>query len=62
VAGGAPTAHARLDAPCLCCGAVWPEPELIVRGDTLVYNYPSGGLTIPGRGRHEALVLRRQCR
>lgn len=60
--GSGPTAYARLDAPCLCCGAVWPEPELIVRGDTLVYNYPSGQLTIPGRGRHEALVLRRQCR
>jgi hypothetical protein len=60
--GGAPTAFATLDAPCLCCGAFWPEPELIVRGDTLVYNYPSGGLTIPGRGRREALVLRRQCR
>lgn len=62
VAGGAPMALATLDAPCLCCGAFWPEPELIVRGDTAVYTYPSGTLSIPGRPHHAALLLRRQCR
>jgi hypothetical protein len=62
VGRGTPTALAGLDAPCLCCGAFWPEPELIVRGDTAVYTYASGVLSIPGRPRHAAQVLRRQCR
>lgn len=59
--GGAPAALGPVDAPCLCCGAFWPQPSLDVRGDTLVYTYPSNGDGRPER-EVEAMVLRSACR
>jgi hypothetical protein len=59
--GGEPFALGPIDAPCLCCGAFWPQPTVDVRGDTLVYTYPSSGAARPERGV-EAAVLRPVCR